>query len=411
MTMLPLLMSAILGAGAVAAPPADPTYMIILDRPEHFAADIPLASPDSQRQVGWGTMLFTLRTPVEGLRKQVEDACDITEKTGYPLLLHFDDWNFPPDSHDPDWVEWTGFPKPGETHGPLVRRRWLNWGSWNVTGPPPDFESPKFRAFMRKQVGEGIVKPLAERVRKWRAEGKGYLFAGLVDGWETGYYSMLTAPNPRPTARETFIPNGPMVTFEDSEVVNTGYAALTHRGYTAEKLAAEAKAKGISKLALFHELMSSVVHDYVEYVSQICADGGIPRDRIYTHLAGMGTLAPPQVVIRDGRLLPVWVAINPYSRPGLTMTSQWASPEKVVADLHAAGRKEWGAVELEVTPQFRSEKDVLGQLDSLSAEGARVMCLFGWSDPGTSLFAVKGSGAPAAIRRWLSEKPAAKQGP
>lgn len=394
--MLPLLISLLTTTSSLAAAPAEPTYLIILDRPEAFSADFPLAAPDSRRQIGWGTMLFTLGTPVDGLRRQVQEACDTSEKTGYPLLLHFDDWNFPPPSTDPEWVEWTAFPKPGEDHGPRVRRRWINWGTWIVAGPPPNYESPKLRAFMRTQVGDGIVKPLAERVHKWQAEGRGTLFAGLVAGWETGYYSMLSLPTPRPAVNRDV--------FEDSEVVNTGYAALTHRGYTAARLAAEAKARGLSELALFHELMSGVVHDYTEYISRICAEGGLPRDRVYTHLAAMATVAPPEMVISDGRLLPVATAVNPYSRPGLTMTSGWASEEKVVADLHAAGRREWGAVELEVTPNFRTEDAVLAQLDSLASDGAQVLCLFGWSDPGTSLFAVRGSGAPTAIKRWLAEK-------
>lgn len=53
----------------------------------------------------------------------------------------------------PEIVEWTAFPAPGEDHGPLCRRRWINWGSWFTIEPPPNHESPLFRADMEGRVG------------------------------------------------------------------------------------------------------------------------------------------------------------------------------------------------------------------------------------------------------------------
>jgi hypothetical protein len=391
---LTLLAMALAGGQAACAPASEPTYLVILGRPESFSAEFPPSPADSPRQVGWGVVLYTLTTPLAELRRNVEGALDTCERTGYPLLLHLDDWNFPPPSTDPEWVEWTSFPAPGEKYGPLVRRRWINWGSWMTAGPPPNYESPKFRAFMRAQVAEGVAKPVAERLRKWRKEGRANLLAGVVVGWESGYYSMPAPADEPKTDKESF---------EDSEVVTTGYAALTRRGYTAAKLAAEARRRGVTEAALFRVLMTDVVHDYTEFLCQQCVKGGVPRARVYSHYAAAFTTEAPATVAADGRMLPIETAVNRYSRPGLTMAQSWANYDKVASALTGAGRKDWGAVEIEVVPATRAEEATLEQLRWLAGHGARVMCYYGWWEAEGHLFAIRGTGAVGALRRWLAE--------
>ncbi len=154
--------------------------------------------------------------------------------------------------------------------------------------------------------------------------------------------------------------------------------------------------------------MCGVVHDYTEYLCSLCVRGGLPRERIYTHFTAYATIADPALIAGDGRLLPVATAVNEYARPGLTMTQPWTDREKAAAELRAAGRQEWGAVELEVTPNTRTEEATLEHFDWLASRGARVLCLFGWWDAEGSMFAVRGTGAVAGIRRWLADTPAAQ---
>lgn len=374
----------------------DPNYFVILDTPAHFSMDIPPSSPISQRQIGFGIVLFTLQTPWSQLRQQVEQAMDTAQKTGYPLLIHLDDWNFPPPSDDPNWVEWTGFPRRGEKHGPLVTRRWFNWGQWIVGNPPPNYESPKFRAYMRNQIVQGVVKPVAQRLKQWRKDGKAYLFAGLVAGWESGYYTMPAMPEPTPISGSEI--------FRKSDVVTTGYAALSHLGYNAQRLAAEAKKRGISEQSLFRLLMTKVVHDYTMFLCGLCVRGGIPRDRIYTHYTPSETIMSPEQVADDGRLLPIDAAVNRYSRPGYTMTHGWMDREKVLTAILKTGRKRWGAVEMEIVPGCDTKQECLDHFDWLTDHGAKVLCLYGWAQTKGTQFAVSGSGATEAIREWLGEK-------
>lgn len=108
-------------------------------------------------------------------------------------------------------------------------------------------------------------------------------------------------------------------------------------------------------------------------------------------------------VAADGRLLPVSAAVNPYSRPGYTMTHGWMNPDKVVSDIHKAGRRKWGAVEMEIMPGADTEQTCLKQFNWLASHGAKALCLYGWWEPKGQMFAVRDTGAPAAIRRWLSK--------
>ncbi len=391
-----LLSLLILSAHACAAPAADPDYLIILGQPEEFAKEYPVTSPDRHRQIGFGVVLYTLNTPRDALRKQINDALDKAEATGYPVLIHADDWNYPPtDWTDPAMVEWTAFPAEGQRTGPIVKRRWINWGSWFVTGPPPNYESPRYRAYVRERLEQDIAKPIAERLRRWKADGRAHLFAGLVVGWETGFYAVVGVDKDHP-------PSAPGVTFTPDEIVHTGYAALTARGWTAAKIAERAKTIGKTERRVMDELLYGVLHDYSDYLCGVCRKAGLPRERIYTHYAAMGTVPNTGEITEDGRLVPMATAMNANSRAGYTMTQPWYDRGVVEQTLVKTGAKAWGAVEVEITEPTRPEEAALAHLEWLTRQGARVICFYGWWEKPESPFAMRSSGAPAAIRRWLA---------
>ncbi len=379
------------------APPRDPTYLTILGQPEEFAKEFPAAPPASSRQIGFGIVLYTLNTAPAELRRQTEQALDQAERTGYPVLIHLDDWNFPAASQDPAVAEWSAFPRPGEKRGPVIRRRWINWGSWVVAGAPPNTESPAFRADMRLRV-RSVADPVAGRLKRWRAEGKAHLLAGLVVGWESGYYTMDDfRPGERPRAGAEVL--------GDDEIVRAGYAALTARGQSAatvRKLAARTRR---SELEVIHDLMVGVVHDYTAFLCGVCRAAGVPRERIYTHYTGVGALAPdavPGPLRADGRNMPLRAAVNGASRPGITATLPWTDVPRAAAAFRAERRREWGAVEIEFTDVTRGEEPALKFLEALSGSGARVMCIYGWWEAPEHTFGVRGSGAVPAMKRWLA---------
>ncbi len=383
-----------------AAPETEPVYLTLLGQPEEFADEFPPSPADAPRQVGFGALFYTLKTPIEEMAGEVERVLDKAEQTGYPVLIHLDDWNYPAPSEDPEIVEWTAFPAPGEDHGPLCRRRWINWGSWFTVEPPPNYESSLFRADMERRVA-AIAWPIGKRLARWRAEGREHLLAGVVVGWESGYY---TAPVFDPANAPRF---GDEV-FGPEEAVRTGYAALTARGYTAQTIEEQARREGKPESEVFHGLMGAVVRDYTAFLAEVCLAQGIPRERIYTRFTGVGALPPemiPPGLSEDGRTLPLSAAANENSRPGITATVPWTDVGRASAMLAERGRPEWGAVEVEFTEFVRDEAPAHAYLESLIAGGAKVICIYGWWEPEGHPFAVRGTGAVEAIRRWLASGP------
>lgn len=374
-----------------------PVYMIILGGPENFSKQYPAVPANRERQIGFGIVIKMLNTPREAIRQQVAAALDKAEATGYPVLIHVDDWNFTPSEwKDPEMVEWTAFPETGERFGPPVKRRWINWGSWVVAGPPPNVESSKFREYARERLEKDIAGPIALRLKRWETEGRAYLFAGLVVGWESGFY---TADTINLKNRPTFGKH----TFGADELVRTGYAALTARGYTAAAITERAQREGKTRNALMNELMWGALHDYSEFLCDVSQRAGLSRERIYTHYTAIGTVPDRGRIHADGMSAPLPTAANHSSRPGYTMTFKWFDrgvTEKTLAEMRCS---EWGAVEVEITKPTRSEMAALAYFDWLTKLGAKVICLYGWQEKPNSIFAIQSTGAVPAIRSWLAE--------
>lgn len=375
----------------------EPTCLIILGQPSEISRYYPVQPAGSRRTVGFGITLYTLLTPAPILRKQVADALDQAEATGYPVLIHADDWNYTPaEWTDPEMIEWSAFPAPGTRTGPIVRRRWLNWGTWMALGPPPNYESPRFRAYVSERLGACVAAPIAERLRRWRREGRTHLFAGLVVGWESGYYTASSVDlKDRPKAG--------VERFGDDERVDSGFAALTARGYSAARLERETAASGRSSAEQVRTLMARVVRDYAAWSCGLARRAGLPPERIYTHCTPSITRAEMAAGPVDGRLLPLETAANRASRVGYTMTAPWHDFGKVTAGLRRMRRSVWGAVEVEFTDENRSEPAALAYLNRLEGAGARLICVYGWWERPDHIFGVRGTGAAAAMGRWLAE--------
>ncbi len=410
---------------SITTPPQDPLYLLIAGELGPITPTFTAMSPDSPRQIGFAPILYTLKTSETELAKQVNAALDQAERTGYPVFFHLDDWNFPEDWKDPSMIEWTAFPKPGEQYGPTVRRRWINWGSWIVTPPPPNYESPRYQELLRSRLTKGVAQPIAERLRHWKESEKTYLFAGIAVGWETGFYNLTEIdPKNRPTSGSEV--------FQDDELVRTGYAALSTRGYNDEKIHALALERCQSDEQVMYDLMVDVLHDHTGFMAKTCLQAGIPVQRIYSHYAAMRTLlevasepnpatsamgkvspmetmlrANPQVVEKmrlHGVMVPLKAAVNPYCRAGITAAFDFCHPLRAAQDLAQAGCTSWGAVEIEITEDLRDAPSCKAHLEELTTLGAKVTCLYGWWETSGTQYSVQGTGAVQAMRDWLMQK-------
>jgi hypothetical protein len=378
-------------------------YFIIHGAPNQTSLqnrEFPAMNPGSRRQVAFAPLLLPLVTPVEDLRNAVNRCLDSAEQSGYPVFFHLDDWNHTPIApdqsptgaeyqNDPEMVEWTAFPAQGEEHGPLLVRRWLNWGSWQVLGPSPNFESPKFRELMRERLADGIAKPIADRVAKWKQEGRYYLFAGIDVGWETGYYTMdHIAPG--------------MLQGENN--INTGYAALHARGHNAASVAQVAAQNGITVRKAHQLLMNDVKRDYTAFLTRAVHESGISKNRIYTHYAQVGFL-PNDPLQDDGRASTIEATINDYSRTGFTGSATEKQGE--IAELLAKhGRSKFGIVELNFFPDLLQEDYAHQYFNDNFKLGATMITIYGWWTTASGQ-----PGLAAGIRRWLDEDDGIWSGP
>lgn len=402
---------------------AEPLYLLIVGGPETFSSTFTAMAPGSPRHIGFAPVLYTLKTSEEELALQVNAALDKAEQTGYPVFFHLDDWNFPEDWKDPGMVEWTAFPKPGEPYGPLVRRRWINWGSWIVTAAPPNYESPEYKELLKTRIQKGVAGPIVQRLHQWNQSGKAYLFAGLTVGWETGFYSMTEIdPNNRPSSGHEV--------FQDDELVRTGFAALSARGYNQERINLLCQEQGRNEEQVMYDLMVDVLHDHTQFMAQITHESGIPIDRIYSHYAAMrslletaaepraatsavGKVSPMETMLRanpkvlesmklHGVMVPLKAAINPYCRPGITAAFDFSDPLRAAREIQQAGYTDWGAVEIEITGTIRDASSCLAHLEELTDLGARVICVYGWWEKSDNEYSVQGTGAVEAMRHWLN---------
>lgn len=387
---------------------------------------------DAVRHVGFTPgLISSLNLPVETLRSRVNQALDVAEQTGMPVFFHMDDMHFwwqRKDLHsDPECVEWSDFPAPGETQGPVIERYWLNWGSFIVfPAPPPNFESPRFKEDVKQHLAEGMGKPIAERLARWKTAGKGYLFAGIAVGNETetpyDLRPLLNTPaGAEPDGQEVSQGQPKEVKMRRDEMVRGGFHALQMRGYTRDKVQSLAAETGKTYDEVISELRHEVAHDYAEFRSRILNEAGVPRERIYTHFvsAMRSFIAKHMGGIMVDRCPDVKYSVNAYSRPGYTLTRNTTDLVDLSAKLkeaHSTVGKDmgtaWAGVETYCTteqpgrPQTREEYEAY--LGGLFAHDMCLINVYGWNVPQTgegSQFSVKKApGVIEAIQNWVSGK-------
>jgi hypothetical protein len=357
------------------------------------------------RYVGFGIALMTLKTPLEELRKQVVHALDLAEQTGLPVLIKLDDMNFTPEYTDPTMVEWTGFPKPGETQGPVAKHYWLNWGNWMALPPPPNFESPAFRHDVETRLKEAVLPPVVERLAKWKETNRSDLFAGIVVGWETGI------PEYRPLRKAVLLPHDEqrnITMSEDERGEQLGYAALYFGGWTQQKIEQRARESGKTPDDVVTELLFGVIHDYTAFWAKTVHDAGIPKERIYTHGVAWESLPPSKLpgtwMANSSRVPPIWVSVNNDSRPGYTAGAGQFDPFGMTRLLRGSEVTDgWGAVEAYVRG-VESEAAFGQYLRDLFGTGAELIDIFGWTAPNSPYDPKKAPGALRTIHVWLEGK-------
>lgn len=180
-------------------------------------------------------------------------------------------------------VEWTSW-SPADA----VREGWRNWGSpFRLGEPHPNVTSPRVLDANREALA--ALVPLIREWYETLAPERRYLLAGVKVGWEvnigTNYFYPLDGAD--------CVVRG---TCDPDHAYPVGYAAVSTAGI---RTTGTPTADDIAR----------AVRIYMERLTQVVYEGGIPRNKIFTHV-GAGTDS----------------ALSPYAQPGWSFYTFGAGP-------------------------------------------------------------------------------------
>ena len=182
------------------------------------------------------------------LRTLIERTFEVASKYKIAVGLHIDDSKFWMNRSDlwrnpanVEWLDWNGTPNTGQ---------YLNWGEPWKLAPHACFNSQAVVKEARRITREVIGPAITAGIENLRRSGDKALFAGVIVGWETAIGRDFD------TGRDL------------------GYCALTNLGYSANSPPPD-----------FDRALESVVQSWIETWSSGLADAGVPRDKIYSHIA------------------------------------------------------------------------------------------------------------------------------
>ncbi|WP_437919949.1 hypothetical protein [Sphingobacterium sp. LRF_L2] len=384
---------------------ANTAYTFVGELPQLFGA----IDPQSPYKYAFGLpgpMLLT--QSVQEMQYQVNEAFDIAEKYNVPVYFQLDDINnyttqfgsgaSPKFYDNTAWCEWVSFPASGEAWGGQTNGRlpyyWYNWGAWMHAEAFPNLQSADFRSFVKSQLENGVLSVLTTRYNSLKAQGKGYLFAGMAIGWEThipDYSSDNTLYNVNPASLPTNVLAGDQM--QGWEAGKLGYAALHTLGYTTYD----------------KERLYQVIHDYSEFLAKTAYDSGIPKAKIFSHIVGIKSSQPN---LSTTFAPPIWTAVNDYSTPGFTL-SPVSCPynlNTLVSEIQLADPSQvrFGNAEGYSIGADGSFAQADAYFGDMFGHGASIVAVFGWGrEPATSAFAVSHSpNSPfvQAAQKWLSNE-------
>ncbi len=313
------------------------------------------------------------------LRTLVERTFALAAKYNIAVGLHIDDSKFWMNRRDlwgnpanVEWLDWKGTPNTGQ---------YLNWGQPWKAAPQACFNSPQMLKEARRVAGDVIGPAIAEQLQKLRATGQEALFAGVIVGWETAI------------GRD-------FQTHQD-----LGYCALTNLGFSEKSPPPDPD----SALEL-------VIRSWIGTWARSLAGAGVPRDRIYSHIAfisrqqfqkqGSAGRTYSQTVLHT----PPTVAFGEDYRPGFSTYVDAATLGDIYAALEAHGNPPCAFAEganIDIQPGYARvpRQSMETYLAHRFNHGATITNLFGWDigDHDNPFRRAAESGeAIAAYRKFLS---------
>jgi len=375
-----ILLSCVLELGS-SVTAAEPTQFIVVNlapggsTPTAFEEVRRIAQKrDSERfGLGIGGIFSYLAQPRQRCQAQLAEFLALAQRHQIPIVVQLDGeqwWSGRPDlwnwwdpnqpGYDPQNrynVEWSGW---GPEHA--IKIAWRNWGRQIRVLPPPNFMSPPYR-----QACHDEMHVLVPQVLDWwkgLPSDQKHLLIGIKLGWESAigvnsfHYPNGNALLDRPESEDP--QSGLNTDLTPSRGVTTiGYAAVTTAGLATQGELTEA-----------HQV--EIVRGHLEDLCALAAKLGVPREKLFTHVAGW----------KDEELL-YDAAFNEHSCPGWSFYKHASDPTQdkgVQRVLDRSAAPHWAAVEWllmgrEETHQWREAID-----HTLSDRRCRYVCIYNWRD-------------------------------
>ena len=295
------------------------------------------------------------------LRSLIQDSFDVAITKNVAVVFHIDDSKFW-QTRDDIWsdrnnIEWT------DPNGTANTGQYLNWGSPWKLAPQACFNSPVVVAEARRIATDVIGKEIRLGIDKLRAGNREHLFGGVILGWETAIGKDYETRKP------------------------LGYCALSNLGEEfSQSNSPRDQAEKDKKL-------EQVVANWIATWSEAIVASGVPRNKIYSHIAFSPRVAYAAEAASFAEKTPsysehvLWtppsVAFGDSHYPGFTTYPDDGILGQIYAELRAHGNPPWASseganVRIHDGPPQKSAQSMETYLARLFNHGAVITNLFGW---------------------------------
>ncbi|MCX7016888.1 MAG: hypothetical protein NTW86_30740 [Candidatus Sumerlaeota bacterium] len=340
------IVASIRGAALAENGRRDEQYILINVNPsvatkEETFAEIRGALPcaeSARRRVGIGAIFLYLNQPREKTAENLRRFLRLAQDTDTPVVVQLDGenwlggrpdlwnwWDPAKPGYDPanaSNVEWTGW-------GPqyAVKIGWRNWGRQLRVLPAPNLMSLRYREACHAEQ-EALAPIILEW---WRSlpESKRDLFVGIKVGWESSIgVSAWHYPNgnellDRPESED------PKYGLDHDKIPSRGVATLGYAAAFTSGLRREGELTEADQVGIVRRHLADLCHQLAAL--------GVPRDKLFTHVAGW----------KEGELL-YQAGLNPDSCPGWSFYRHADDPRTDVGVQEALKKSDapyWAAVE------------------------------------------------------------------
>jgi hypothetical protein len=308
-----------------------------------------------KRKLGFALGPLALDHTDEQLREIIQGGFALAEAKGLAVAFHMDNsmfWMRRTDlwgAHENiEWTDWSGTAAKGQEIG---------WLPGATLAPQMCWNSPALKKEVSRVTRDVVGAEIKRGLEHLRAIGKEHLYAGFIAGWET------------------FIQPG------------TGYCGLTNLGYSAAKPPAN-----------MDEARATLTHDWAEYFTGELKSGGVPSDKLYTHMPVASTNA---LAIQIGA--PTWTAFTKNSQAGFSTYGLDTHGPILFADLAKRGNPRWASAEglnynLEGPASTLTWDQYLGDM---FRNNAGLVVVFAWNDPSPLGMVTSSSEAKATYLKFV----------